>query len=129
MSKELALTPNQQNFIDMLIACDGNVAEAAREVGISDTYGYVLKNKLAKHIAEAAQQYLASHAISSAKKLIEMQDKEMPNPVHLNAINSVLDRAGVKYVSEEDKGPTIKANIFILPEKREIEPIIIDHIP
>lgn len=123
MSKDVApLTDKQQMFVDALVSNGGKVKEAAEVAGIHWQYGYTLKKELARHIAEAAQAYLSLHAVKAVQKVIETMDAEMPNPVQLNAANSILDRAGVKAVQEEEKA-TIKANIFILPEKRAIEAI------
>lgn len=117
------LNETDSKFIDLLLENDGNVAATTRAMGICAPYGYVLKKKLARHIAEAAQNYLAAHAVKAAKKVVDTMDETMPNPVQLQAANSILDRTGVKYV-EEEKVIVVKPNIFILPEKRPIQEVI-----
>lgn len=119
-NKELAtLSDKEENFIDALIENGGSIRGASIAAGYGEAYGYQLRKRLAKHIAEAAQEYLAIHAVKAGHKLIGLMDAEMPNPTHLNATIAVLDRAGViKKDFHEEERPTIKANIFILPEKR-----------
>lgn len=117
------LTTQEENFIDLLL--DGNsVSKAASTAGYSAVYGYTLKKKLSKFIVEAAQDYLALHAIKAAKHAVDVLEDDMPNPIKLQAAWGILDRVGV---IKKDNTPitTIKANIFILPEKRSID--YIDH--
>lgn len=122
VSKELTISDHDQQFIDLLFENGGNAAEAARTLGHASTYGYLLKKKLAKHIAEATKQYLALHAPKAANRVVEMMTQEMPNPTHLAAAKEILDRSGVKE-KEETQQQVIRPNIFILPEKREIKVI------
>lgn len=131
MAKEIALTDREQLFIDNLLENGGKVQLAAEAAGYSmpAQYGYVLRKRLAKEIAEATQQWLAFHGPKAAQKVIDTMDAEMPNPLQLAAAKDILDRAGVK-VKEEVQQVSVKANIFILPEKKMLEEIkIIDLEP
>lgn len=122
MSKELVLSNREQLFIDNLLDNGGNVRRAAADAGYSapEQYGYVLRKRLAKEIAEATQQWLAFHGPKAAHKVVDLMDSEMPNPIHLAAAKDILDRSGAK-AKEEIQEVHVKANIFILPEKRLIE--------
>src|SRR5229473_3557835 len=60
--------------------------------------------------------------VKAAAKIVNSMDAEMPNPIHLQAANSLLDRVGIiKRDFAEENRNVIKANIFILPEKRTQE--------
>lgn len=110
------LTTQEETFISGLI--EGlKPQQAAEEAGFCALYGYALRKKLAKHIVEAAQDYLSLHAVKAARKVVDSVDMEMPNPIHLQAAQALLDRVGV---IKKDNTPitTVKASIFILPEKR-----------
>lgn len=122
-SKELTLTDREEAFVHALVDSGGNIAIAEEAGGYAKGYGYLVRRRLAKHVAEAAQEYLAINSVKAAKKVVDTMDAVMPNPVQLTAAQAVLDRAGVvkKSLEEEQTGPTIKANIFILPEKRYAE--------
>jgi len=123
MSKELTtINEKEQLFIENLLDNGGNVQKAAIDAGYkyAQSYGYVLRKRLAKEIAEATQQFLAFHGPKAAHKVISLMDAEMPNPTHLAAARDILDRGGVK-TPEETNQINVKANIFILPEKRLLE--------
>lgn len=126
MSKEVALSDKEQSFVDLVIETRGNVQLAALQAGYCKEYGYVLRKKLANHIADAAQEFLSMQAVKAAFVVVDHMDNEMPNPIHLAAAKDVLDRSGVKRVQDEVQ-PTIKANIFILPEKRPLEAIEVSY--
>ena len=121
--KELTdLNEQESTFIEALFANGGNIAQAAETAKYSFNYGYKLRDRLAKAITQAAQEYLALNSLRAAAKLVDSIDSEMPNPLHITAANSVLDRVGViKKDFSETLQPVIKANIFILPEKRPSE--------
>ena len=121
MAKELELTDREQKFVDLVIEYEGDFLQAAKECEYAGNYVYKLRKRLAKHIAEAAQQYIAIHSPKAAKGLVGLMDDELPNPVRLNVYNSILDRAGAKPIADQEVAPTIKANIFILPEKKMID--------
>jgi hypothetical protein len=116
-TKEIVLSDREETFINNLLEGQ-NLETAAENAGYSAGYGYLLKRRLAKHIVEAAENNLAMHAIKASRKVVSSIDAEMPNPIHLQAANSLLDRVGI---IKKDNIPvaTIKANIFILPEKQE----------
>ena len=122
MANELALNAREQNFVENLLNNGGNVQQAAKDAGYEhpQSYGYVLRKRLAKEIAEATQQYLAFHGPKAAHKVISLMDDEMPNPIHLAAAKDILDRSGVK-TPDQTNQISVKANIFILPEKRLLE--------
>lgn len=132
MAKELLLTDlstKEQTFIEALINNGGQVFKAAEEAGYNKTYATVLKKKLSKYIIEATQEHLALHAIKAADRVIASIDEEVPNNVRLNAANSLLDRVGLSK-RELDTQPSIKANIFILPEKDKCtqEAKVLEHL-
>ncbi len=130
MPKELVINDQEQLFIDHLLDNGGNVRQAARDAGYGtpDKYGYVLRKRLSKEIAEATQQFLAFHGPKAAHKIIDTMDAEMPNPIQLAAAKDILDRAGVK-TKDDSTQVNVKANIFILPEKKLLEANIIDLEP
>lgn len=118
MSKELTLTDREELFINILFETGGDARKAAELAGYADVnYGYVLRKRLAKEIAAATKDYLTFSSPRAAHKLVSLMDEENPNPVHLNTLRDILDRTGVKHIEEQIQ-PTIKANIFILPEKQ-----------
>jgi len=123
VSKELADLDEQENtFVKALFENGGNIAQAAETAKYSFNYGYRLRDRLAKAITQAAQEYLAMNSVKAAAKIVNSMDAEMPNPIHLQAANSLLDRVGIiKRDFAEENRNVIKANIFILPEKRTQE--------
>lgn len=123
MSKELAeLNEKESSFIDALLENGGNLKQAAATAGYCPDYAYKLRDRLAKAIPQAAQEYLAVHSLKAAAKIVNTIDEEMPNPLQLQAANSLLDRVGIiKRDFAEENRNVIKANIFILPEKRVSE--------
>lgn len=128
MSKELVVSDQDQLFIDTLLDNGGNVKQAAVASGHHASYGYIMRKRLASEIAEATQHYLAFHGPKAAHKIIGIMDDEMPNPVQLAAARDILDRAGIK-TKDEGQQVNVKANIFILPEKKMLEAKIIDMEP
>lgn len=122
MSKEVAILDDRdQCFIDNLLNNGGNIRQASIDAGFSNgDYGYKVRRRLSKEIAEATQQWISFHGPKAAQKVIDTMDAEMPNPIQLAAAKDILDRAGVK-LKEEVQEVHVKANIFILPEKRVIE--------
>jgi hypothetical protein len=130
--EEVVLTDRELLFINTLIETGGSIKSAAEEAGYAPGYAYALRKRLSKFIAEAAQQYLAIHSVKAAKKVVDAMDEDIPNPVRLQAAQAVLDRAGVIKKDftekEQETGPVIRANIFILPEKRDLdEAVTIEH--
>lgn len=126
MANEVALSEREEAFIESLVETGGNMKAVSEITGYNIRYCYLLRKKLARHIVEAAQQVMALNSVKAAFVVTEHMDKDMPNPIHLQAANSVLDRVGIiKKDYSEDERPVIKQNIFILPEKRFIE--IIDN--
>lgn len=124
MANEVALSNKEELFIQHLMEGMA-VTKAAEAAGFNPTYGYPLRKKLAKHIINEAENYLAVHSVSAAKKLVDAISDDFPNAVQVQAANSLLDRIGI---IKKDSTPqtTIKANIFILPEKQASQ-LIIDH--
>lgn len=123
MSKDLVdLTDQEHKFIDCLFLNGGNLFRAAEESGYAPKYAYRLRNRLAKAISQAAQEYLSVNSLKAAHKLVESVDSEMPNALHMQAATALLDRVGIIKKDfnppEAAPAPVIKANIFILPEKK-----------
>jgi hypothetical protein len=122
MSKELAeLNEQEAKFVELLFENKGNIHKAAEEAGFNPHYGYKLRVRLAKAITEAAEQYLSVNSMKAAVKLVDSIDNPMPNPVNVSAAAAVLDRVGIIKKDPRDGQQVIKANIFILPEKRFAE--------
>lgn len=122
MSKELAeLTDQETKFVEALFENGGKLQQAAIDSGYHPAYSYKLRDRLAKAITEASQIYLSMHSMKAAVKLVDSVDADMPNPVHLSAAQAVLDRVGIIKQNPTEAAPVIKANIFILPEKRYID--------
>lgn len=117
-SKELTLTAKEELFVMALLDNGGNVREAAKVAGYADVnYGYAVRKRLAKYIAQGVKDFLTVNgAARAANGLINMMDEDNPNPVKLNTYKDILDRTGVKH-HEEQQQPSVKQNIFILPEK------------
>lgn len=126
MSKELVLNDKEQAFIDALIKNGGSLQEAAAEAGYHPLYAYKLRDRLAKYMPDLVKSFLALNALKAANHVVETITKDNPNVVQLNAARDVLDRVGVREEKDSNQ-PVIKANIFILPEKRELK--VIDHEP
>ena len=122
MSKELVeLNEQEALFVELLFENEGNIKKAAEQAGFHPQYGYKLRNRLAKAITEASEQYLAVNSMKAAIKLVDSIDDPMPHPVNVSAAQAVLDRVGIIKKDPRDTQPIIKANIFILPEKRFAE--------
>lgn len=111
------LTEAEENFIELVLLNEGNVAKAARDIGITATHAYRLRKRLAKHIIQATHEYLAMHAPKAANRVIGSIDEELPNPTRLSAAFGLLDRVGVNQKDKQEEKPVLKQNIFILPEK------------
>lgn len=126
MAKEVVLSEREEAFVDALVESGGNIQHASEVSGYAPKYCYLLKNKFAKQVAEATQIYLTLHAPKAAKHVIDTLSEPVPNPIRLNAARDILDRAGVKPMVEEEEKQVIKANIFILPEKKYAEIIEAD---
>jgi len=124
MSKDLVdLNEQERQFVELLFENQGNIKKSAEEAGFHPMYGYKLRDRLAKAITEAAQSYLAMNSMKAAVKLVDSIDDAMPNPIHVSAAQAVLDRVGIIKKDPNDGQQVIKANIFILPEKRFAEMI------
>ena len=120
------LTTQEENFIELLFENDGHIAKAAELAGYAPAYGYALKKRLAEAIVEASKTYMAMHVAKASIRLVKTIDAENPNPVNLSAVKEVLDRGGVV---KKDDAPvvTIRPNIFILPEKKPLQIIDVEH--
>ena len=122
MSKELVdLNEQEARFVELLFENQGNISKSAEQAGFHPQYGYQLRKKFAKAITEAAEQYLSVNSMKAAVKLVDSIDAECPNPVNLSAAQAVLDRVGIIKKDPTNVPQVIKANIFILPEKRFAE--------
>ena len=122
MSKELSeCNEKELKFIELLCENGGNLAKAGEDAGYHPQYSWKLRERLAKAIIEAAENYLAMSSVRAASKLVNSIDMDMPNPIHVTAATAVLDRVGIIKRDTKEVAPVIKANIFILPEKRFAE--------
>ncbi len=126
MNKELAVLNDQEtSFIEHLLDNGGNLYRAAEAAGYAPGNAYKLRTRLAQHIIKAAHEHLAVNSIKAAIKLVDTVDAEVPNPIHLSAAQALLDRVGIiKKDPTVENTPVIKANIFILPEKRYSEEVL-----
>jgi hypothetical protein len=123
---ELAkLEPREEQFIHFLLQ-GRSPCDAAKMAGYEYTYGKALERKLSKYIIDATNQYLALHGPQAARKVISALEDEMPNKSQIDAAKDILNRIGA--VSQDNNAliPTVKANIFILPEKKQTEMITIN---
>lgn len=113
------LTEQENTFIKYLF--DGlSIKNAAREAGYNEYYGYTLRKRLSKAIIEAGNDHLAMHTIDATSRIINSINNPMPNPAQITAAMALLDRVGItKKDGSEIK--EIKANIFILPDKKDHE--------
>lgn len=129
MSKEVVLNDKEQAFIEALLENGGHLVKAAEAAGYSQPkkYAYVLRDRLAEHITKAAHQYMAMKSLRAATFMADSLDSDEPiNPVKVTIARDMLDRSGIK-PKEEVQQTTVKANIFILPEKREIKAIDVEY--
>lgn len=119
------LSEKEQEFILALITGGGTVREAAEKVGYDVMYAYQLRRKLAKPILQATKEYFALNAPKAAQRVVKAIDEAIPNSINLQAAFGLLDRVGINTKANEEEAPqqVIKANIFILPAKAEIQAI------
>lgn len=120
MANDLVLSDREELFINSLIESGGDVAEASEKSGYGIKYCYILRTKLAKHITAATHAYMVVRgSVKAAKYTLDALDGTEPiNPNRIAVAKDILDRTGVKVMAEEEEKQVIKANIFILPEKK-----------
>jgi len=112
------LSDQQKLFLEVLFdQAAGNVVEAKRLAGYSDTYPTTqLVKVLQDEIIEATKDFIARNGPKAAVKMVGILDTPMAlgNKEILAASKEVLDRAGVVKTEKID----ITSNgIFILPAK------------
>lgn len=112
------LSDQQKLFLEVLFdQAAGNVVEAKRLAGYSDTYPTTqLVKVLQDEIIEATKDFIARNGPKAAVKMVGILDNPVAlgNKEILAASKEVLDRAGVVKTEKID----ITSNgIFILPAK------------
>ena len=120
METKKELTTKQQDFLDNLIACNGNARQAAEVAGYAPgSYTSVVK-ALKSEILDLAEGVLAVNAPKAAIKLIQVMDSDEPIPqanMRLQAEQTLLDRVGIGKKERLDVKVETPSGLFILPAK------------
>ena len=116
--KEKEYTELQTKFLAAIPECDGNLLEAKRLAGYSDTTPVsAIVKSLREEIIEVCELMLARHAPEAVANLVGIMHKpdELGAKTKMEAANKILDRVGV--VKKEEPSVTVNNPIFILPAK------------
>lgn len=118
-------TPKRRKAAELIAQGDLTQVEVGRECGVSDRMirhwrkapefmNYV--HELEEATRAEAKSYLGRHALSAARRLVELSEQGMPeDKVRLAATVAVLDRAGVIAAKGIEVGTKGQAIVAILP--------------
>ena len=123
------LTDKQQKFLDCLIVTSGDLKQAAKLAGYSNSNHYQVVKALKNEIIDFATDVLANSAPEAAFKLVEIMNTNKPMPQiqnKLQAAQAILDRVGVVKKERLDITHNVTGGVFILPAKA-IEKEVIEH--
>jgi hypothetical protein len=120
MNNKKELTTKQQTFLDNIVACNGNLKQAAELAGYAPGSYTTIAKGLRKEIIEIAENIMASSAPQAALKVVEMVTSDNPLPqanIRLQAAHTLLDRVGLGKKDKLEVDVQGSQGLFILPAK------------
>jgi len=120
MNNKKELTTKQQVFLDNIVACNGNLKQAAEIAGYAPGSYTTIAKSLRKEIIELAENIMASSAPQAALKVVEMVTSDNPLPqanIRLQAAQTLLDRVGLGKKDKLEVDVQGSQGLFILPAK------------
>ena len=120
MNNKKELTTKQQIFLDNIVACNGNLKQAAEIAGYAPGSYTTIAKSLRKEIIELAENIMASSAPQAALKVVEMVTSDNPLPqanIRLQAAQTLLDRVGLGKKDKLEVDVQGSQGLFILPAK------------
>jgi len=120
MNNKKELTTKQQVFLDNIVACNGNLKQAAELAGYAPGSYTTIAKGLRKEIIEIAENIMASSAPQAALKVVEMVTSDNPLPqanIRLQAAQTLLDRVGLGKKDKLEVDVQGSQGLFILPAK------------
>ena len=120
MNNKKELTTKQQVFLDNIVACNGNLKQAAEIAGYAPGSYTTIAKSLRKEIIELAENIMAYSAPQAALKVVEMVTSDNPLPqanIRLQAAQTLLDRVGLGKKDKLEVDVQNSQGLFILPAK------------
>ena len=120
MNNKKELTTKQQVFLDNIVACNGNLKQAAEIAGYAPGSYTTTAKSLRKEIIELAENIMAYSAPQAALKVVEMVTSDNPLPqanIRLQAAQTLLDRVGLGKKDKLEVDVQGSQGLFILPAK------------
>jgi len=120
MNNKKELTTKQQVFLDNIVACNGNLKQAAEIAGYAPGSYTTIAKSLRKEIIELAENIMAYSAPQAALKVVEMVTSDNPLPqanIRLQAAQTLLDRVGLGKKDKLEVDVQGSQGLFILPAK------------
>ena len=121
--KDRQLTPQQNQFLELLFENGGQVTAAAVDAGYSRGSAAWLKATLADEIIERTKTILATNAMKAANRVISTIDNPAPergDELRLKAAESLLNRVGVAKQEQINHNVTAIHGVVLLPPKKEV---------
>ena len=121
--KDRQLTPQQNQFLELLFENGGQVTAAAVDAGYSRGSAAWLKASLADEIIERTKTILATNAMKAANRVISTIDNPAPergDELRLKAAESLLNRVGVAKEEQINHNVTAIHGVVLLPPKKEV---------
>ena len=121
--KDRQLTPQQNDFLELLFENGGQVTAAAVDAGYSRGSAAWLKASLADEIIERTKTILATNAMKAANRVISTIDNPAPergDELRLKAAESLLNRVGVAKQEQINHNVTAIHGVVLLPPKKEV---------
>jgi len=121
--KKRELTPQQEQFLELLFENGGQVTAAALDAGYSRGSAAWLKSTLSDEIIERTKQVLATNALKAANRVISTIDNPAPergDDLRLKAAESLLNRVGVAKQEQINHNVTAVHGVVLLPPKKEV---------
>ena len=121
--KERELTPQQDQFLELLFENGGNVTAAAVDAGYSRGSAQWLKQTLADEIIDRTKTILSVNAIKAANRVVSTIDNPAPergDELRLRAAESLLNRVGVAKQETMNHNVTAVHGVVLLPLKNEV---------
>jgi len=117
------ITPQQEEFLNVLFENGGNVTDAAIQAGYSKGSVTWLKNSLADEIINRTKNVLSMNAFKAATRLVSTIDNPVPergDDLRFRAAESLLNRVGLG--KQETTNVNVQAvhGIVLLPPKKEV---------
>ena len=122
-SKEREISPQQEQFLEVLFENGGNVTDAALKAGYAKGSVTWLRNSLADEIIRRTQNVLSMNAFKAATRLVTTIDNPVPergDDLRIRAAESLLNRVGLG--KQETTNVNVQAvhGIVLLPPKKGV---------